>query len=92
MHKITIRWGKDPEYWEVKSYEFETEAELAAFRLGVDEAYQELDAVELENEEEQSKHDHCEECGCVLTSHESEQFCRWCEERMAKEKIEEVTV
>ena len=50
-YKITIRWGQDPEYWEVKSYEFETEAELKAFRLGADEAYQELDAVELEDDE-----------------------------------------
>jgi len=50
-HRITIRWGQDPEYWVIKSYEFDTEAELAAFRLGVDEAYQELDALELENAE-----------------------------------------
>lgn len=46
-YKITIRWGQDPEYWAVKRYEFQTKAELDAFRFGVDQAYQELDAQEL---------------------------------------------
>jgi len=49
VHNITIRWGQDPEYWEIKRYAFDTAAELAAFRLGVDEAYQELDAQEMPN-------------------------------------------
>ena len=43
MHKITIRWGKDPEYWHVKEYVFGSKAELEAFKHGVDEAYDRLD-------------------------------------------------
>jgi hypothetical protein len=37
--------------------------------------------------EAQEEHDHCSECGCVLTSHESEEHCRWCEERIQREKL-----
>ena len=43
IHKITIRWGKDPEYWHVKEYVFGSKAELEAFKHGVDEAYDRLD-------------------------------------------------
>ena len=37
MFKIKIQWGqeKDPDY--IKTYEFDTKAELDAFRRGVDE-------------------------------------------------------
>lgn len=38
-------------------------------------------------DEAQEGHEHCDECGCVLTSHESETHCRWCEARMANEKL-----
>ncbi len=45
MHKITIRWGKDPSgsSWHVKEYVFGSKAELEAFKHGVDEAYNRLD-------------------------------------------------
>jgi hypothetical protein len=37
-HKITILWGQDHEDGdEPKTYEFATEGELDAFRLGIDE-------------------------------------------------------
>ena len=32
-------------------------------------------------DEAQEEHEHCVECDCILTSHESETLCRWCEER-----------
>ena len=31
-------------------------------------------------------HEHCVGCECVLRWDESENYCRWCEERMKKEK------
>ncbi len=45
MHKITIRWGKDPSgsSWHVKEYVFGSKAELEAFKHGVHEAYNRLD-------------------------------------------------
>jgi len=46
-YKVQIRWGKDPEYWQFRSYEFKTKAELTAFRLGLDEALPELEATEV---------------------------------------------
>jgi len=33
----------------------------------------------------EDERDRCAECDCVLTSHESETLCRWCEERKEKE-------
>jgi hypothetical protein len=51
-YKVTMRWGKDPEYYDFKIYEFKTEAELNAFLLGVDEALPELSALEWEKWEE----------------------------------------
>ena len=39
-HSITIQWGKDPEYWHVKAYYFDTKVEVEAFKRGVDEAYE----------------------------------------------------
>ena len=41
-------------------------------------------------DEAQEEHEHCEECGCVLTSHESETHCRWCEAPMGEGKAEVV--
>ena len=34
----------------------------------------------------QEEHEHCQGCGCILKCNEGENFCRWCEERMLKEK------
>jgi hypothetical protein len=36
--------------------------------------------------EAQEEHEHCTECDCILTSHESELLCRSCEERIAHEQ------
>ena len=32
-------------------------------------------------------HEHCVGCECILRWDESEKYCRWCEERMEKERI-----
>ena len=39
-------------------------------------------------DEAQEEHEHCLGCECVLNWNESENYCRWCEERMAKEEKE----
>ena len=49
-HRVTIRWGEDPDFHEFKTYEFETEAEANAFRLGVDECYDWLGYEEIEED------------------------------------------
>jgi hypothetical protein len=37
-HKVSILWGETPDYGNAAvTYEFETEAEASAFRLGVEE-------------------------------------------------------
>ena len=36
-------------------------------------------------DEGQEEHDHCKDCDCILNCNESEFYCRWCEERRAKE-------
>jgi len=33
----------------------------------------------------EDERDRCAECDCILTSHESETLCRWCEERKEKD-------
>ena len=38
----------------------------------------------------QETHEHCKDCDCILNWNESEFYCRWCEERRAKEKEQEV--
>jgi len=35
--------------------------------------------------EAEETHEHCVGCECVLRWDESENYCRWCEERMEKE-------
>lgn len=42
-------------------------------------------------DEAQEEHEHCLGCECVLNWNESENYCRWCEERMSKEEKELVT-
>ena len=39
-------------------------------------------------DEGQEEHEHCKDCDCILNWNESEFYCRWCEERRAKEKKE----
>jgi hypothetical protein len=39
-------------------------------------------------DEVQEEHEHCIGCDCVLNWNEGENYCRWCEERMAKEEKE----
>jgi len=34
----------------------------------------------------EEEHEHCIECDCILRWDESKNYCRWCEDRMAKEK------
>lgn len=36
--------------------------------------------------EAEETHEYCVGCECVLRWDESENYCRWCEERMKKEK------
>lgn len=36
-------------------------------------------------DEAAEEHEHCQACDCVLNWNESENFCCWCEERMAEE-------
>ena len=33
----------------------------------------------------QEEHEHCVGCDCILNYNESENYCRWCEERMKGE-------
>ena len=35
--------------------------------------------------EAEETHEHCVGCECVLRWDESENYCRWCEERIKKE-------
>lgn len=35
---------------------------------------------------DKEEHDHCQGCECILKCNEGENYCCWCEERMAKEK------
>ena len=38
--------------------------------------------------EGQEEHEHCLDCDGILKCNESENYCRWCEERIAKEAKE----
>lgn len=50
-HRVTIRWGEDPDFHDFETYEFDTEGEAKAFRLGIEECCGWLDYEEIEEDD-----------------------------------------